>query len=120
MVTPRFADVDAYIAAQPEAVRPVLEAARAAIRRGAPEAAEGISYHMPTYSLPAGPVLFLAAWKKHWSLYPVSAEFLSGIGERPELFTVEKDAIRFPLNQPAPEDLVEEIARRRAEKVRKA
>jgi hypothetical protein len=34
--------VDEYIAAQPEAMRPKLEQVRAAIRRAAPEALEGI------------------------------------------------------------------------------
>jgi len=49
--------VDEYIAAQPEAVRPKLEQVRAAIRRGVPEALEGIGYRMPGYKLQGRPIL---------------------------------------------------------------
>jgi uncharacterized protein YdhG (YjbR/CyaY superfamily) len=62
-----FQSVDAYIAAQPEAVQGLLERVRAAIRKAVPGAAEVISYRIPTYRLPAGPVLYFAGWKAHFS-----------------------------------------------------
>ena len=40
-------DVDAYIAAQPEAVRPLLEQVRTTVRLAAPDATEVISYRIP-------------------------------------------------------------------------
>jgi uncharacterized protein YdhG (YjbR/CyaY superfamily) len=62
--------VDEYIAAQPEAVRPMLEQVRAAIRRAVPEAVEGIGYRMPGYKLQGKPMLYFAGFKEHYSLPP--------------------------------------------------
>ena len=43
-----FTSVDQYIAAQPEATRPILERVRAIIRKTLPGAEETISYQIPT------------------------------------------------------------------------
>jgi uncharacterized protein YdhG (YjbR/CyaY superfamily) len=43
-------NVDEYIAAAPKEVRTKLEQVRAAIREVAPDAVEGISYGVPSYS----------------------------------------------------------------------
>ena len=42
-------DVEAYIAAQPEAVQPILSQVRAAIKEILPDVEERISRQMPTY-----------------------------------------------------------------------
>jgi len=68
--------VDHYLATQPESARPVLERVRTAIRKAAPKAEESISYKIPTYELNGSPLIYFAGWKKHYSLYPVSAELL--------------------------------------------
>lgn len=44
--------IDEYIAAQPEAVRPLLQSIRETIRAAAPEATEKISWQMPTFWVP--------------------------------------------------------------------
>ncbi|MDR2620609.1 MAG: hypothetical protein LBC29_05785 [Propionibacteriaceae bacterium] len=41
--------IDAYIAAQPESVRGLLQDIRKTIRAAAPDASEKISYQMPTF-----------------------------------------------------------------------
>ena len=61
--------IEAYIAAQPEAVRDRLRQVNAAVRAGLPEAAEKISWSMPTYWRGRNLIQF-AASKKHIGLYP--------------------------------------------------
>jgi uncharacterized protein YdhG (YjbR/CyaY superfamily) len=109
--------VDAYIASQPEAARPVLELVRAAVRRALPDADEIISYQIPAYRLPKGTALFFAGWKKHWSLYPAGKELCAAFRDELTPYEVnEKGTIRFPLKGDVPEDLIERIAAfRRAE-----
>lgn len=78
-----------------------------------PAAQESISYQIPTYTLNGRAALYFAGWKKHFSLYPASEQLLAAF---PELsrFIVSKGTIRFPLAEPVPEDLIERIARFRA------
>jgi uncharacterized protein YdhG (YjbR/CyaY superfamily) len=112
-----FKSVDAYIAAQPEAVRGLLERVRAAIRKAVPGAEEVISYRIPAYRLPAGPVLYFAGWKAHFSLYPASERLVSAFKDELAGFEISKGTIRFPLDAPVPPKLIARIARFRAEEV---
>jgi uncharacterized protein YdhG (YjbR/CyaY superfamily) len=110
--------VDAYIAAQPDAARPVLEKVRAAIRKALPDAEEVISYSIPAYRLPGGTALFFAGWKKHYSLYPVGAALVEAFGEQLAPYEVNsKGTIRFPLYERVPVGLIQRIARFRAKEV---
>ena len=110
----RFASVDDYIAAQTEAVRDVLKRVRGAIRKGAPAAEETISYNIPAYKMPGGRVLYFAGWKRHYSLYPVTARLLAEFKDELAGYEVEKGTIRFPLSAPVPVKLIERIAKFRA------
>lgn len=62
--------IDEYIAAFPAEVQDRLLAVRAAIREAAPQAAETISYGIPTFTLNGRYLIYFAAYKKHLSLYP--------------------------------------------------
>ena len=50
----------------------VLQAVRAAIQQALPKAQESISYQMPTYKLGGRAVIYFAAWKKHYAIYPAT------------------------------------------------
>jgi uncharacterized protein YdhG (YjbR/CyaY superfamily) len=119
MATPAFPSIDAYLAAQPESARTALGLVRQAVRRALPEAEESISYQIPTYKLNGRAVFYFAGWKKHFSLYPVSDALLAAF---PELsrYEISKGTLRFPLAEPVPEDLIERLARFRAEEARGA
>lgn len=106
--------VDEYIASKQEPARGLLSAVRDAIRGALPDAEESISYGMPTYKIAGAPVIYFAGWKKHYSLYPVSADLITSL---PELsaYEIEKGTIRFQLSQPVPTDLIARIATLRAE-----
>ncbi len=110
-----YPSVDAYIAAQPDASRDTLQAVRAAIRKAIPDASEVISYQIPAYRLPGGLAIFFAGWKKHFSVYPVTPGVEAAFGKELAGHIVSKGTIRFPLGQPVPVELIEGIARVRAE-----
>src|SRR5262245_38418681 len=107
--------VDEYIAAQPEAARSILERVRSAIRAAVPNAEESVSYKIPTYKLRGVRVLYFAAWKKHFSLYPASDRIVTALKNELAPYEVEKRTIRFPLNEPVPTRLIGRIAKLRAE-----
>ncbi len=111
------ASVHEYIAAQPEPARGILEQVRAVVLRALPDAEELISYKIPTYKIGGRAVLYFAGWRRHYSVYPVTAALRAMLEQEPGNFTVEKATIRFPLSEPVPERLIERIAILRAEEV---
>jgi uncharacterized protein YdhG (YjbR/CyaY superfamily) len=64
--------VDDYIAAQPKEVQGALRGVRGAIRKALAGAQETISYKIPTYKQDGKTVIYFAAWKAHYSVYPAS------------------------------------------------
>lgn len=104
-------DVDAYIAAQPEAVRPLLEQVRTTVRLAAPDATEVISYRIPALRR-HGVLVYYAGFKRHIGFYPP-------VQGDPDLqaavapWAGEKGNLRFPLDQPLPLDLIARITRLR-------
>ena len=106
--------VDAYIAAQPKTAQSALKSVRSAIRKAVPAAEEGISYQIPTYKLHGGRVLFIAAWKQYYSLYPATGRVLAAFKKELAAYEVQKSTIHFPFSQPVPVKLIERIAKFRA------
>jgi len=117
MATVGAKTVDDYIASQPESVQGVLERVRNTIRKALPAADEVISYKIPTYKLPGGPVLYFAAWKEHYSLYPASRLVLAEFRDDLASYEVRKSTIRFSLTEPVPVKLIGRIAKFRAKEV---
>jgi uncharacterized protein YdhG (YjbR/CyaY superfamily) len=106
-----------YIASQPQSARGALRRVRSAIRKGVPRAEELISYKMPTYKLHGRAVLFFAAWKQHYSLYPASARVVAAFKDDLAPYKIIKATIRFPFSESVPAKLIERIARFRAKEV---
>ena len=109
--------VDEYIASQPEAAQDSLRRARSAIRKALPAAEESISYKIPTWKISGVAVLYLAGWKKHYSLYPASARLVAEFGDDLAPYEVEKSTLRFSFTQPVPVKLIGRIAKFRAAEV---
>jgi uncharacterized protein YdhG (YjbR/CyaY superfamily) len=106
--------VDAYIAAQPETVRPKLEQVRAAIRRAVPDALEGIGYRMPGYKLHGKPLLYFVGFKEHYSLFAASGTFFAALADELSGYDVRKGTVHFLLTKPVPVKLISRIASLRA------
>jgi len=103
------AEVDDYVSACPEEVRPVLQGIRRGVRRALPASGETLSGRMPTVTLDGVPRMYFAAWKRHIGVYPVPPA--QGALER-ELapYRAAKDTVRFPLSRPVPYALIERLA----------
>jgi uncharacterized protein YdhG (YjbR/CyaY superfamily) len=110
--------VGAYIAARPTAIQPQLRRVRRAIRKAIPDAEEVMTYEIPTYKLQGRAVLYFAAWKAHFSLYPASDSLLAAFKSELALHEVFKRTIHFPFSGPVPARLIERIAAFRAAEAR--
>ena len=117
MAQTEILSVDDYIASQPEPARGVLERVRSIIRKAIPRAEEGISYKIPAYRLPAGPVIYFAGWKQHFSLYPVTGGVIAMFASELAPYEVERGTIRFPLDERVPSRLIAGIAKLRAREI---
>jgi uncharacterized protein YdhG (YjbR/CyaY superfamily) len=117
MAKPDGPSVDAYIASQPEASRSILQRVRTAIRTAVPSVEEGISYRIPAYKLDGRAMLYFAGWKRHYSLYPVTAALLAAFQGELAPHKIHKGTLRFSLSQPVPATLIGRIAQFRAKEV---
>ncbi len=99
--------VDAYIAAQSETVRPMLEQLRQLIRKAAPEADELISYAMPAFRC-QGKLVWYAPNKNHLGLYIVP-KVLAVFADQLSGYQCTKSAIHLPYNSPLPEALITDM-----------
>ena len=109
-----FLSVDAYLTAQPDGVRALLQRVRHIIRKSVPQAEESISYQIPTYKLNGRVVLYFAGWKEHYSLYPAGDRLTAAFQKELARYKVVKGTIKFPLSEPVPVKLIEGIAKFRA------
>ena len=102
--------IDAYIAAQPEPGRAALRTVRAAIRRTIPGGEETISYKIPAFRVAGRIAIFFAGWTAHYSIYPVLPRIAALMGDKLARYQSSKGTVRFPLDEPVPEALIEELA----------
>jgi uncharacterized protein YdhG (YjbR/CyaY superfamily) len=106
-----FADHDAYIAAAPEAFRPLLTHLRAQLARLLPEAREVIEYNMPGFRIGQAVVAGYAAFSKQCGLYlppaaiAAHAEEIAAAGLK-----ATKTGVTFSPARPIPDALVERLA----------
>jgi uncharacterized protein YdhG (YjbR/CyaY superfamily) len=106
------ADIDEYIAAQPVAVRPILQRIRAIVREAAPDARESISYRMPAF-MRNGVLIYFAAFKNHIGIYPPvhgNAALLEALAP----YRGEKGNLAFALAQAMPYALIRRVVLQRA------
>jgi uncharacterized protein YdhG (YjbR/CyaY superfamily) len=112
--------VSAYIAKAPPRSQKALKALRAAIKGVAPGITERISYRIPTFDFEGRYLIYIAGFRDHVSVYPVTSGMIARYGKTIAPFRSGKGTLRFSLDQPVPIELVVKLARvRLAERRRK-
>jgi uncharacterized protein YdhG (YjbR/CyaY superfamily) len=112
----KFTSVDEYIEAAQFDVEPRLVEMRRIIRAAAPDTDETISYNIPAYKSDGVVVVQFSGFTEHTSLnfFPTAGAFAEFNAEL-EPYATSKSAIRFPLDQPLPVDLIDAIVRFRVD-----
>jgi uncharacterized protein YdhG (YjbR/CyaY superfamily) len=104
-------EVDAYMAALPDAKRAVMEELRATIMAAAPEADEVITYKMPGFKTHGRFLVSYDAYKQHYSLFPASDAVVNALGDAITPYLAGSGTIRFPADQPLPLAMIATIIR---------
>ena len=112
--------VSEYFAATPPKARKALQQLRTAIKAAAPGITERISYRIPTFDLDGRYLLYIAAFKEHVGLYPVTAAMEAKHGAGIAKYRAGKGTLRFPLDTPIPIALVTKLAKARVQERRGA
>jgi uncharacterized protein YdhG (YjbR/CyaY superfamily) len=107
----KFANHDAYIAAAPEQLRPLLVQLRSRLAKALPDAEELIMYDMPGFGFGKSIIVGYAAFSKQCGLYVTKdaivahAEKIASAGLK-----ATKTGITFSPRQPIPDELVTKLA----------
>jgi uncharacterized protein YdhG (YjbR/CyaY superfamily) len=107
-----------YLAALPESRRATLTRLGEVIRAAAPGAEDAFSYGMPSLTLGGKALVWFAAWKNHYSLYPIGAAIAEVHAVDIEGFESARGTIRFPADKPLPYELVTTLVRARVAELR--
>jgi uncharacterized protein YdhG (YjbR/CyaY superfamily) len=105
--------VDAYLAAQPEPVRRVLNVLRRTIQLAAPKAEESVSYGMPAFRIHGRPLVAFGAAAGHCALYPLNPATIDSHQQLLETFDTSKGTIRFHVDRPLPARVVRALVKAR-------
>ena len=104
-------EIDRYLLGIEEPKRAALARLRESILKVIPDAEQGISYGMPAFRVNGKVVAGVAAFKNHLTYAPHSGSVLDQLAGDLEGYSRTKGALRFPIDEPLPDELVERLLR---------
>lgn len=107
-------EIDEYISKFPEEVQQQLQQVRAIIKNIAPQAIEKMAYGMPGYKTNGKPLVYFAGYKNHIGFYATPSGHEAFQNELSK-YKQGKGSVQFPLDQPIPFELIEQIVKFRVE-----
>jgi uncharacterized protein YdhG (YjbR/CyaY superfamily) len=102
-------EIDEYLAGLDEPERRTLEQLRASIAAILPDAEQGLAYGAPAFKVGGKAIAGFAAAKDHLSYLPHSGSVLAGLGDDLAGYEWSKGALRFAVDKPLPDALVENL-----------
>jgi len=109
----KFETVAAYFRSLPREQREPLQKLRDTIAAAAPEAEEGITYSMPGFLLGGKGFAAYAAFKDHYSFFPMGTSAIEDYKDELGDHLTGKGTISFRYGERLPVTLVKEIVRKR-------
>lgn len=103
--------IEEYMAGLSAEQRKAMEQIRESIKTAAPDATEAFSYRIPTFKYGRQSLVWYAAFKDHYSLYPYTEGLLAALGDELKPHISGKGTLRFKVNLPIPTDLIERIVK---------
>jgi len=103
------AEIDNYLQGLDEPKRSTLSRLRRDILALLPDAEQCLSYSVPAFKVSGKTIAGFAAFKNHLSYLPHSGSVFPQLGEELAGYVKSSGALRFPVDQPLPRDLVEKL-----------
>jgi len=105
--------VQAYFASLPKDQRSPLQKLRETIATAAPDAEEGITYSMPGFLLGGKGFVAYAAFKDHYSFFPMSTRAIDAHRDELGSRVTGKGTISFEYGRPLPTAIVRRVVKTR-------
>ena len=102
-------EIDAYLDSLEDPKRTTLSQLRQTILRVLPDAEQGISYGAPAFKIRGKTVAGFAAFKNHLSYLPHSGSVFPELSEELVDYSMSSGALRFQIDDPLPQELVEHL-----------
>lgn len=109
----KFETVASYFRSLPKEQREPLQKLRDTIAAAAPEAEEGITYSMPGFLLGGRGFVAYAAFKDHYSFFPMGTSAIEDYKDELGDHLTGKGTISFRYGERLPVTLVKKIVRKR-------
>ena len=101
-------NIDSYLDRFSQEIREILVQLREIILSSAPNLEEGMSYGMPAYKYKKKPYVYFAGYKNHIGLY-ATPNTHEAFKEKLASYKQGKGSVQFPLTQPIPFELIQEM-----------
>ena len=102
-------EVTAYLNTLEEPKRKTLQVLRETIIAVQPEVEQGLSYQAPAFRFRGKVVAGFAAFKNHLSYLPHSGSVFPELKAELHSYSTSKGALRFPIDEPLPREIVEKL-----------